>query len=91
MERRSATILWPFNRSYITNQDDLTLIGKLPPTIEDIMVNFRSSHMFAQIETKRQSTLQNSCEQTVDQAVQWWARAEQGINAEPSRTCLKLY
>ena len=72
METRKETRLWPFDRCL--NTSDFSYAGSLPPTVEDVLFNFRSRHKHHQLETSRQSSLKDSAKETVAEVQKWWIR-----------------
>ena len=72
MQTRQDNNLWPFNHGI---DIDFQLLGRKPPTTEDILVKFRSLHYFNQDQTNRHSTLKEAADAIATEAQNWWITA----------------
>ena len=80
MQTRQEDDFWPFSRGL---EIEFTLIGRLPPTVEDVMVKFRSLHQYNQQETNRQSSsLEDAAKQIAKEAQNLWIRPGYQIQRE---------
>ena len=74
---------------------NFNLIGRLPPTEEDVMVAFRSLHPHNQEDPsrkKRQSPLEEAAKQIATAAQDWWIRTGYKVRKQNDlyKTILKL-
>ena len=75
MQTRQVDSLWPFSKSV---QIDFHIVGKLPPTTEDILVKFKSLHLsnLALPENRNHnSKLKDAAYKICYEAQQWWINA----------------
>ena len=83
MQTRNTTEhdFWPYTKGI---EISFNLIGRLPPTVEDIMVSFKSLHQLNQDDParKRQSSLKEAANQTAKAAQEWWIRAGYKVRKE---------
>ena len=90
--RESVAHFWPYSRDLEIN---FKLIGRLPPTEEDVMVAFRSLHQHNQEDPgrkNRQSTLEEAAKQIATSAQDWWIKAGYKVRKQNDlyKTILKL-
>ena len=72
MQTRNECYMWPFQRG---NEVDFQVLGRKPPTTEDVLIKFRSLHKFNQDKTNKQSTLKEAASEIATNAQNWWITA----------------
>ena len=73
MQTRQDHKFWPFSRGL--EIDINNFIGRLPQTVDDVLVKFRCLHNQNQEKTSRQSSLADAAKEVSVQTQQWWVKA----------------
>lgn len=88
---RCETKLWLLD-NYLSLKDTETgriiFFDSSPPTVKDVLLNFKGQHSKLQEETKRQSKARHAAEKTVFEVVKWWKRT--GIELKTEEGLIKM-